>query len=495
MHNVITEIPWIATTHGKTTIHNALNSAHVTSLDTNQAGYFYGAQLRILTHVAAVALRHTTATPQEIIIDGFPEEALKKAEEDLDGGAHLAGGRYPFMQWPSTHEVTKWRNVHKLLPTVASDYAERFWSFNADETTVDLATATLWLATFALYSPPGNAAEKQEDGKKRKMETGSPGFRYNRNTTPTEVVYTGKNLAETVLAMTEKRFVHDSGLPAWADRTGRTAVNDGEFSPLWRATFTINAAKLRIDENEDGDGATVTECACAGVPTKWLPIEPKKMKEWIAERNTEDLFYLYLPGTEKNPKPRLQYFPVDQEPLSLAVKWATSGQAIYNRNFDRVLPVDGMNVTLIQHVVAGNATAPSIRSSTVNPTDPELWPVADSESQKVKLSTVLVGNHINECRHRLRAVMATDSDAFLAYENEVVRQFWANVETAYRESSTSSGDLDKQYIDQLKKDVNRVTINAFSQVCAPLGATHPDVFYSAQAKLRRFVYAIGKEKK
>ena len=290
--------------------------------------------------------------------------------------------------------------------------------------------------------PTGKRGRKAGRRQEAKDGDGFPGFRYNRNTTPTEVVYTGKNLAKTVLAMTEKRLVHDSGLPAWADRTGRTAVNDGEFSPLWRATFTINAAKLRLDEDE----STATECACAGVPTKWLPVEPKNMKEWIAERNTEDLFYLYLPGTEKKPKPRLQYFPVDQEPLSLAVKWATSGQAIYNRNFDRVHPVDGMNVTLIQHVVAGNATAPSIRSSTVNPTDPELWPIADSESQKVKLSTVLVGNHINECRHRLRAVMATDSDAFLAYEDEVVRQFWAHVETTYRESSRSSGELDRQYI-------------------------------------------------
>ena len=53
MHNVITEIPWISTTHGKKTIHDALHNAHTTNLDTNQAGYFYGAQLRILTHVAA----------------------------------------------------------------------------------------------------------------------------------------------------------------------------------------------------------------------------------------------------------------------------------------------------------------------------------------------------------------------------------------------------------------------------------------------------------
>lgn len=489
MHNVLTEIPWIITTHGSSTIHDALRNAHATNLSTNQTGFFYGAQLRILTHVAAVALRYSTCNTQDIITNGFEESALKKAEEDLDGGAHLAGGRYPFMQWPSNHEVTKWRNVRKLLPTVASDYAERFWNFNADDTTVDLATATLWLATFALYSPPGNSAEKQKDGQKRKMETGSPGFRYNRSATPTEVVYTGKNLAETVLAMTEKRFVHESGLPAWADRTGRTAITNGEFSPLWRASFTINAAKLHINES------MVTECACAGIPTTWLPVEPKQVKNWIAERNTEDLFYLYLPGTEENPKPRLQYFPVDEEPLSLAVKWATSGQAIYNRNQDRVQPVDKMNVTLLQHVVAGNATSPSIRSSTVTPTDPELWPVANSESGNIQPATVFVGNHIKECQHRVQSIMSSKSGVFTPYEGEVTHQFWARMEAVYRRSVAPSGVLDREHIDQLKKEINQATVDSFSVVCAPLGATHPDVFYSSQAKLRRFVHAIGKEKR
>lgn len=132
MDNILTDIPWIVTTQGHHTVRDTLLKSHDEgfSVSKNQDGFFYSTQMRILCQVAAVVLRYMDA--DDALDDGFSEEAIDAAFRDLEPGAHLRSGKYPFMQFPlDTEKPGKGPRtaVSTLLPTTVSVHAKRFGIF------------------------------------------------------------------------------------------------------------------------------------------------------------------------------------------------------------------------------------------------------------------------------------------------------------------------------------------------------------------------------
>lgn len=100
--NALRDIKFLRITKGRTSVRNALLTAHDpdTQLDLNQPAYIVTSQLRLLAAVTAVALRHTDARVDKLRAQGLEQAAIDAALEDLSAGCDPFDATYPFMQRP-----------------------------------------------------------------------------------------------------------------------------------------------------------------------------------------------------------------------------------------------------------------------------------------------------------------------------------------------------------------------------------------------------------
>ena len=407
--NILTDIPWIMTTEGKKTIEETLLLSHVEgfNISKDQEGFFYGAQMRILAQVAALAIRNADSHADGILDEGFSQDTLNKTFKQLDDGAHLRSGKYPYMQWPldtPLQEKDK-KPVTKLLPTVTSDNAYEFWDLHVVPDELDPSEAALWVTVWGMYSMTGNT---KISGNKPKNFT--PAFRCSPKSVPTEVIYEGDSLIETLIRHIDPTMIEETkGLPAWADRTGEKSNDQTHMSRLWKATWSSNACILYW--NDDPSHPVVQYVEIGGIPESWCPLPVKgNKKEWSDSRDQEDFFYCYKTHEDKgNTTRKLSYFPLDQNATEMAVTWATTN--IYQPN--RISISTGKNVTpvLIQHRVEGTTSSPSIRTSRVTTTDPKTWIIAGNTDPVIMKNVKILAEYVNDVRGCLEKAMQKKKDS------------------------------------------------------------------------------------
>ncbi|WP_051866672.1 type I-E CRISPR-associated protein Cse1/CasA [Corynebacterium atypicum] len=252
--NALRDIKFLRITKGRTSVRNALLTAHDpdTQLDLNQPAYIVTSQLRLLAAVTAVALRHTDARVDKLRAQGLEQAAIDAALEDLSAGCDPFDATYPFMQRPvvpahgpkdAARKLGPGEQpVKKLSPSMPPDDAEEYWNLaNAERTSLPLADAILQLVVFHYLSMAGNNAY---DGDKCQM--GSPAMRFvGTGKAATEICVVHETLLDTLLSQIPTSWVHGAGLPAWADRRCEVSLTSEsgrpEIHPLWAATWSSNA--------------------------------------------------------------------------------------------------------------------------------------------------------------------------------------------------------------------------------------------------------------
>lgn len=499
--NVLTDIPWITTTEGKKTIEETLLLSHVEgfNISKDQEGFFYGAQMRILAQVTALAIRNADRHTDDILDDGFSQETLNKTFEQLDEGAHLRSGKYPYMQWPldTVSQEKGKKPVTKLLPTVTSDAAYGFWDLHAMPNELDPSEATLWVTVWGMYSMTGNT---KISGKK--PENFTPAFRLSPKHVPTEVIYEGDSLLETLIRHIDPAMLEEpKGLPAWADRTGEKSNSKTRMSRLWKATWTSNACILHW--NDDSDSSVVQHVEIGGTPENWCPLPIKgNEKEWSDSRDQEDFFYCYKTHEYKgNTTRKLSYFPLDQNATALAVTWATAN--IYQPN--RISISTGKNITpvLIQHRVEGTATSPSIRASRVTTTDPKTWVVAGNTDPDVVRNVKMLAEYVNDMRGCLEKAMQKRKDPesqkgyvfdeeFTPIRQDVLETFWNNLEQTYRKAALSFEE-GEEFDQNIQRDIKNLTVATFKDITQPLQFTNPRKVFQSTKRLQTLLNNLDKK--
>ena len=426
-------IPWIRTTDGPMTVQETLLGAHrIKGLESALNGIEMGAQLRVLTAVAALIQRLSPST------SFFDPEAIEEALGQLEPHTNIFDPERPFMQVASGAEAVTAGDktpVKKLYPWMPADRAEAFWSENTVPMALSQADAVLALAVHYHYSFGGN---NRIEG--RACVNGSPGIRYpGVGFTATEVLWQGANLFETILLNTPQAWAKGEGLPAWADPTAARSMSpNGQIEhPLWRATWGSNTAKcLWVD------GYLVA------VSTGGSPHQPPTAgagkdgaKAWWDQRNSEDSFYLYVDvektnaaGVVTDVQRKMQRLDLGRYETDLAVEWNAKGlsQAVRSRSKSTVLePSRKSRLIFLRHLVEGSASSPVVRRTEVLVSSPKKWMVDEERAHSVAAASLMI-------RAACAAVTApfTMKGRLTALRDrrpDVETAFWINVSPLFEE--------------------------------------------------------------
>ncbi|AWB82409.1 CRISPR-associated protein [Corynebacterium yudongzhengii] len=385
--NALTDIAFLKTTDGRSDVRGFLRDSHLqgTQLDMKEPGYTVSAQIRLLSAVAAVAMRHSSRTPEELRTEGFEEGALDAAIDDLAPGCDPFSATIPFMQRPAlkpggpkdtARQLGPGQQpVKKLSPSMLPDQGESYWNLLAeDSTSLSLPDALLSLVVFHHMSMAGNNAY---DGDKCQM--GSPAMRFvGVDLTATEMFFHGPTMMDTFLYAISQSWIEGEGLPAWADRTAEHSITeiDGvpQAHPLWAATWSSNAPACCWDENR------LVGVRTGGIPEAWylnseMGTTKQSRKDWWDVRNTLDPFYLYIRNDSGELK--VQRLDMGRDGTELAVEWASENKmeqminALIHRCVEQ--PDDEAGVVFIRHQIGGSASSPNIRASEVFSPSPDEW--------------------------------------------------------------------------------------------------------------------------
>ena len=539
--NALTDIPLLITVNGRLSVREALLNAHIPEskyemgtspapviLDKNVPGYVYGAELRLLTAVTAIVLRYYSACDKdvlqiptsEILTHGLSPENIDKALLKLIPGSFLFDDTQPFMQQPAKPNTPKSPGkLKKLLPSMLSDKGEEFWNMLTQQDTLSLADAALYLLVYHYYSPAGNS---KYAGQKAKM--GSPGFHFvGTKMTATELIWKGKSLLHTLLAMIPRNWVEGDGLPAWADRDGSRSRSE---HPLWRATWSSNSA-VCYWKNDRLIGVEI-----GGIPLKWLPKEAgiraetesatesatesttnskkSKKKDFLKEywdmRNQSDPFYLYL--ANKSGKLQAQRMDINRNATDLAVEWAANGKiAEAAKAYDRILSPSDCRLLFIQHYIDGTSSSPVIRYSHVLVADPQLWSFGLSERaqnqvkqhanfiQKLHYCVTQPFHRAQNTNSNLGNTLPTVLDSLTEYRSSVSDIFWRAMTTSYEEFLAQASVEEKRPTEIIaaRDTAAQIALQAFNEAIAPYRNQDPALFAAVYSNVNHHINFIKKE--
>lgn len=426
-------IPWIRTSGGPMTVQEALLGAHrIEGMDATLNGIELGAQLRLLTAVAALVWRKSPSDAE------FSPGAVQAVLTDLAPHTGLFDPERPFLQAPAGAEpvtVGDKTPVKKLYPWMPADRAEAFWSENTVPKALSQAEAILALAVHYHYSFGGN---NRIEG--RSCVNGSPGIRYpGVGFTATEVLWQGKNLFETILLNTPKAWTDGEGMPAWADHSAaRSMSRDGLIEhPLWRATWGSNTAQCLW---VDGSLAAVSTGGSPHLPPT-AGAGKEGAKAWWDQRNLEDSFYLYVDvektnaaGVVTDVQRKMQRLDLGRYETDLVVEWNAKGlsQAVRSRSKGTVrTPGRDSQLIFLRHLVEGSASSPVVRRTEVLVSSPKKWMVGEERAQSVAAAA----NMIKSACAAVTApfTMKGRLTALRDRRTDVETAFWINVSTLFDE--------------------------------------------------------------
>ncbi|MBZ8178369.1 type I-E CRISPR-associated protein Cse1/CasA [Corynebacterium sp. 3HC-13] len=384
--NVFQDLSLVRTNQGQLSVEAFLARAADPNLilDLIMPGYEFGATWRLLAATVAVAIQIDPKIPHRVA-DGdaqpISQDVIAEVLNRLAPGLDLQEGDYPFFQRPvlpplgpkdTTRHVGPGKNpAWKLSPTVPGEYSQTYWDLQRlKPETLDGVDGALALMVFATYFPSGNS---RYDGSK--CLNGSPGFRYlGDGNTATEFLIHSRSPLESLLKSIPRDWVRQSGLPAWADRTGeKSRLSGGEIHPLWSATWSSNTAACAWEGN------TLVGVRIGGIPENWFLPEmgttSEERKQWWDTRNARDPFYFYLPDSHGSLKARR--LDLSRDLTELAVEWAHEdlSNSLRNTFGDTVLSPDFSKDSLlfIRHQIAGTSHSPIIRESVITQPDTQRW--------------------------------------------------------------------------------------------------------------------------
>lgn len=390
----IAAIPFIRTSEGEMSPRDVLiKSSQIKGLDTSVPGMEYGATLRFLTAIAAVAWGSLERPPRKLDHLYLDEGIVDRAIERLGHALDLYDPVQPFMQRPAlapknAKDTTRklepgYMPPKKLLPSMPPDRAEQFWSLaSSQEESMSLNQALRLLLIHHNYSMAGNNVYA---GDKCKM--GAPGIRFlGKDNTATEITVSGDNLLETLALNTSLSWVTEGGLPAWADRTASHSLNaGGQPTPLWTATWSSNTAATLWEDQR------LLAVRIGGIPDEWyLPQQGKtdaERKLWWDQRNIEDPLYFYLPKPDGTFS--AQRLDLSRDIIDLAVDWnaKSKGRQLRDRKSHKQLlamnPARGDSLVFLRHQIGGTASSPSIRASEILVENTDLWAPDDDVAAEV----------------------------------------------------------------------------------------------------------------
>lgn len=503
--NALRDCAFLKTIDGRTTVRDALANAHLPNmhLDLTEPGYVVTSQLRLLTAVAAVALRHSEQSASDVARFGLPPGAIDQAIGELAPACDPFDKDFPFLQRPALPPAGPKDNsrklgpnvqpVKKLSPAMPPDEAEEYWNllYEPDEE-LELADALLNLAVFHNLSMAGNNAY---DGDKCQM--GSPAMRYvGADYTATEVIFDGPRLLDTLLAQIPRSWVEGGGLPAWADRTCNVSFNEklGRARPLWSATWSSNAAACHWH------GQTLTGVRTGGIPESWylkseMGTTKKSRKAWWDDRNARDPFYLYMPNDTGELKVQRVDFGVDG--TALAVDWAAENkmEALLGSLKDGIIarPATGHRVLFARHQISGTASSPNIRASEIFAPDVEAWAfdIDDEVRVDIQRQALRLQRLNSTLRNAFRRKTTTERstapilDDLAGRQEDASNAFWRHITAVYMDTLTDLRDFytgtrppekeDDGYElpPSLKKRALDATLAAFDETVAPHSLQEP----------------------
>lgn len=470
MNDNILAIPWIWTTEGRLSPIDLLTRGHeIRGLDTERAGMEISATLRVLSPLFALTIRSLTkgqSDPDDLVPatrhlrKGIPLDAVNEACAQLEPGAHLLGGRFPFMQLKQAGKEPVEKSVAKLFPENPAEVAMRFWNLSSRAPErLAAADAIVALAIFHNFSPGGNSSLAG-----RKMLNGTPAFRYpGIGKTATEMVSTDKRSILNTLAMNvPKSWVWGTGLPAWADRPGEHSMQrDGLMHPMWQATWSSNIAMCRWDEDME-----LTAVEIGGIPDEWyhptMGRSHEDRKAWWDMRNTQDPMYFYLPDKNKPDHLKAQRLDIGMPDTQLAIDWIEQGKAEHFQkrlSGDRIWqPQTPSPIMFLRHRIEGTATSPLIRASQVLVGNPEIWAPSESvrnEALKwVKFVLSLHSTVIQPFRrkHSKEPDTAVVLDGLESVKGDASTFFWRETTGVYERAMASiaeSGSASASVVDEM----------------------------------------------
>ena len=520
--NALTDIEFVRMADGRSTVRNVLRSAHdeTVQLDYREPGYVVTSQLRLLTAVAAVALRHCDEGTKEVIKNGISETAIDRAIEDLAIATNPFDPDFPFLQRPALKPASEkdtsrrlGRNdqpVKKLSPAMPPDQAEEFWNLltktNGD---LSLPDAVLALTIYHHMSMAGNNAY---DGDKCQM--GSPAMRYvGTDLTATEVFFTGPRLLDTLLGLIPRSWVEGQGLPAWADRSCAQSLDEvrGQAHPLWAATWSSNTPACYWE------GTRLTGVRTGGIPENWylkseMGTTKATRKAWWDDRNTRDPFYLYIPNNDGDLKVQRLDFGVDG--TNLAVEWAAKNktEALLSRadNSVRGHPGRDSRVMFARHQISGTASSPNIRASELFSPSTDRWAfdLEDEVRTDIQTEADMVQRLNGALRSSFRRKTSAEKELLPVLDSLADRQddasaaFWRAVTDTYVDiiaelrdyhmGTRSSDDPSAGYElpKKLKNQLFSTTLRAFDDTVAPHFLQEPALISLVRGVLERKVNRV-----
>ncbi|QIK63594.1 type I-E CRISPR-associated protein Cse1/CasA [Leucobacter viscericola] len=474
--NVLKDVAWIrlfedaadgSTSTRCVTVREALLQAHIfKGIDTSLNGVQFGAISRFLFSVAAIVIRNQDPRRpfSKFRAMKFSEAAIDAAINQLSEYADLFHPEKPFLQIAADLEIPVTSSVKKLLPYMPPDRAEEFWSSSEQPRSLDLPEAVLALAINSYYSFGGN---NRLDG--RACVNGSPGIRYpGKDFTATEVLWHGGSLFDFICFNVPKSWVEGTGLPAWADPLGATALKDQKIAehPLWRATWGSNTARCQWRDFQ------MVAAAVGGSPYRppLMGTEKHEAKKWWDLRNTYDPFYLYLPVKDtsggKGASPmevKAQRLDFGYGATQLEAEWHAKNlsAALRNHSQGRIMVDEEAPLVFLRHLVQGSASSPVVRRSEILVSARSRWQISESRadavseaSTKVKLVMIELGKPFSK-KGRLAAIANRRGD--------VEAEFWAEVRVPFAHYIVN-GSNDVSIDPNVWAEVREAALKAFDTV-------------------------------
>lgn len=241
--SILTDIPWVRTTAGSMTVRDVLlRAGDIKGLDTDALnGMEYMTTLRILEHLAVVALRHQDDQSSGDIEPAAIERAIGLIEPYAD----LFDDRSPALQ--VRRDTTSFKpsppDWDRAMPQKSSGMGSLFWNLTSrGAENRDLSRITLNLAVNAFYGTSNNGGGLQKgittDGVHVSYAVFKPrpeSVAHQGDDEVTEVALLGTTLAQSLLLGIPTAWVADcTSLPGWLDTRAETGQDD-----FWWATWSV----------------------------------------------------------------------------------------------------------------------------------------------------------------------------------------------------------------------------------------------------------------
>lgn len=539
--NAIEDVPWIDTTTGFMTPKDFLLECHKpdVALRLDRPPFEVSAQIRFLTSILAVAIRHDSVEVRpgrgivkDLLRNGLSLDAADFMVEQLQPGSNVFDSEQPFMQRPALpreekkigdrYSTTKPDAVKKLSPGMPPDESEEFWNHRvAYPTTLDLPEALLKLTTYHYFSPAGNlkvaisyrtSPTSKPISYDDKARMGAPGFHFpGSGNSATEFVWTypGESFIRTLLSSLPANWISEGGLPAFADRScEKSRASNGDPCPLWSATWSSNTAIGYWK------GTNLMQVRVCGVPEEWLPFPLEKtqngnklksddstLKAWWDQRNTQDPFYFYLADSKGVLK--AQRLDIGRDPTDLSVEWYSldKSEKLLDRAAGTLLPPRFADdyfpePLFFRHCVQGTASSPVVRASEIFQPRRDQWGFdlpEDEQDAIVAMAVVVRDLHRyvtaafprGESKTQGGKARTQRARPLLAGRyNDVSSEFWRRVSAVY-EGFIQSLRAHESYPGDLLTDLRAASLGTFDEITEPYLATDAQQIYELRADLLR----------